>query len=309
MRGRLARSSSILFWIAIPCVVHAHTVSISTGELRVDGPTAVYELRIPLYEAASIQNPETALLDHIRFGDGHRTKSSCGPEGGMYVCTASFEFPALIPDRLSVECTFFQVTVPNHIHLLTAEQGKNQDQIVFDQTLPRGELRFRPPSPGEIIFRDLTNGAYRQVTSPASLLFLLGVGLASGSLRRAAGMIAVLIAVEWISPTLAARIPTTFSPQFLESAVALAVAYLAVEILFLPDGGGRWAAVAAAGVFEGVMFAGFPRNYLTGANLIQVAGAAVFTLVALRLKQSWRRPAAALVLVSALVWFAIRLVR
>jgi hypothetical protein len=284
-------------------------VSISTGELRVDGPTAVYELRIPIYEIANIQNPETALLDHIRFGDGHRTKSSCGPDGGMYVCTARYEFPALIPDRLSVECTFFQVTVPNHIHLLTAEQGKNQDQIVFDQTMPRGEVRFRPPSPGEIILRDLTNGVYRQVTSLASLLFLVGIALAARSVKQAGGMVAVLIAMEWISPALAAKIPTTFSPQFLDSAVTLAVAYLAVEILFLPDGGDRWAAVAAAGVFEGVVFAGFPRNYLAGANLIQVAGVVVFTLVALKLRQPWRRPAAALLLASALVWFAVRLLR
>jgi hypothetical protein len=225
----------------------------------------------------------------------------------MYVCTASYEFPALIPDRLDVECTFFQVTVPNHIHLLTAEQGKNQDQIVFDQTMPRGEVRFRPPSPSEIMLRDLTNGVYRQVTSFASLLFLAGIALAARSVRQAVGMAAVLIAVEWISPALAAKIPTTFSPQFLESAVTLAVAYLAVEILFLPDGGGRWAAVAAAGVFEGVMFGGFPKNYLVGANLIQVAGVGLFTLAALRLRQSWRRPAAALLLTSALVWFAVQL--
>jgi hypothetical protein len=309
MHGKVTPCASILFWIALPCLVHAHVVSISTGELRVDGPTAVYELRIPIYEAANIQNPETALLDHIHFGDGHRTKSSCRPDGGMYICTASYEFPALIPDRLRVECTFFQVTVPNHIHLLTAEQGKNQDQIVFDQTMSRGELRFRPPSPTEIILRDLTNGVYRQVTSLASLLFLVGIALAARSLKQAGGMIAVLIAVEWASPPLVAKIPTTFSPQFLESAVTLAVAYLAVEILFLPDGGGRWAAVAAAGVFEGVMFAGFPKNYLAGANLIQVSVVAVFTLAALRLRQPWRRPAAALLLASALLWFAIRLLR
>ncbi len=225
----------------------------------------------------------------------------------MFVCTASYEFPTLIPDKLHVECTFFQVTVPNHIHLLTAEQGKNQDQIVFDQTISTGEVHFRPPSPTEIVFRDLTNGAYRLATSVASLLFLIGIALAARANRQALGMVAVLIAVEWLSPALAAKIPTTFSPQFLESALALAVAYLAVEILFLPDGGGRWAAVVAAGAFEGVMFAGFPRNYLAGANLIQIVAVAVFTLAALRLKHSLRRPSAALLLASAIVWFGTRL--
>ncbi len=307
MHGRA--TVALLFWIALPRFAYAHTVSISTGELRVDGPTAVYELRIPIYEVANIQNPETTLLDHIRFGDGHRTKSSCRADGGMYVCTANYEFPTLIPDKLAVECTFFQVTVPNHIHLLTAEQGKNQDQIVFDQTLPRGELRFRPPSPAEMVVRDLTNGVYRQVTSPASLLLLVGIALAGRSWKQAGGMVAVLMAVEWLSPLLAAKIPTTFSPQFLESAVALAVAYLAVEILFLPDGGGRWAAVVGAGAFEGVMFAGFPKNYLVGANLVQILGVAMLTLAAFRVRPPWPRRIAGVLLGSALVWFGSRLLR
>lgn len=295
--------------LLVPFVLDAHTVSISTGELRVDGPTATYELRMPLYEIANLQNPETALLDHLRFGDGHRTKSSCMPEGGMYVCSANYEFPALIPDRLHVECTLFQVTVPNHIHLLTAEQGKNQDQVVFDQTLPTGEVHFRPPSPAEIVLRDLTKGAWRLLTSVASLLFLVGIAVAARSAKEAFGMVAVLVAAEWLSPTFAAKIPATLSPRFLESAVALALAYLAVEVLFLPDGGGRWVAVLAAGAFEGLSFAGFPKNYLAGANLVQVAGVALLTVAAIKWMRPWRRPSAAVVMAAALTWFAVRLLR
>jgi hypothetical protein len=295
-----------LVLLVLPLVLNAHVVSMSTGELRVDGPTAVYELRMPLYEVANIQNPETALLDHIRFGDGHRTKSSCHPDAGMLVCTADYEFPTLVPDKLDMDCTFFQVTVPNHIHLLTAEQGKNQDQIVFDQTISKGEVRFRPPSPAEITLRDLISGSWRLVTSVASLLFLAGIAVAARSFRDASGMLAVLLAAEWLSPTFAAKIPTTFSARFLESAVALALAYLMVEILFLPDGAGRWAAVIAAGAFEGVSFAGFPKNYLAGANLVQVVGVAALTFAALRLSR-WRRPAVAVLMAAALVWFGTRL--
>ena len=296
--------------LLIPTNLSAHTVSMSTGELRVDGPTAIFELRMPLYEITNIPNPETTLLDHLRFGEGHRTKSSCHADGGMYVCTADYEFPALIPDRLNVGCTLFQVTVPNHIHLLTAEQGKNQDQIVFDQTLPAGELRFRPPSTAEIILRDLTNGGWRLLTSVAGLLFLAGIAIAARSGKEAFGMVAALIAAEWLSPTLAAKIPATLSPRFLESAVTLALAYLMVEVLFLPDGAGRWVAVVAAGAFEGLSFAGFPKNYLVGANVVQLSGVAVLALAArfaLRSTLPWRRPFAALLLAAALAWFVWRL--
>ena len=50
--------------LAAAPALYAHVVSISTGEIRLDGPTAVYELRIPMYEAARAANPQTALLDH-----------------------------------------------------------------------------------------------------------------------------------------------------------------------------------------------------------------------------------------------------
>ena len=155
----------------------------STGELRVDGPTAVYELRIPMYEAAHVANPETALIDQVKFIGAHRTSSKCHEEDGTYVCVASYEFPTLI-DRVTVECTLFQVTVPNHVHLLRAVQGVNSDEAVFDQTLTRAEIRFRPPSRVELLTRDAGAGVWRAIASPA-VLFLLILILAARS--RAGG--------------------------------------------------------------------------------------------------------------------------
>lgn len=300
------RTSRWAFLVLTPALLKGHTVSISTGELRVDGPTAVFELRMPMYEVANLQNRAAVLLDHLRFGDGHRTKSSCREDGGIYVCTADYEFPALIPDKLGVECTLFQVTVPNHIHLLTAEQGKNQDQIVFDAHQPAGEIRFRPPSPAEIALRDLTKGGWRLLTSLGSVLFLLGIAAGARSANETASMLALLMAVEWLSPPIAARIPGNLSPGFLELAVTLSLAYLAVEVLFLADGGGRWAAVAAAGAFEGLSFAGFPRNYLVGANVVQMAAVTLFAFAVWGWLSTWRRWIAAALLAAAVIWFAYR---
>src|SRR5580704_13697618 len=110
----------------------AHVVSISTGELQMDGPTAVFELRIPWYEVAQVVHPETTLLDQFRFGDGHLTRSTCGEEDGSYVCRGEYEFPGLHPDSRQVERTLYRVTVHNHVHILTATQGTNTDQEVFD---------------------------------------------------------------------------------------------------------------------------------------------------------------------------------
>src|SRR5690348_5932992 len=101
----------------------AHVVSMSNGELRVQGRIATFELRIPMYEVAHVTNPETALLDHIKFEGAQRTSSACGEEDGTYVCRASYDFDRPVPDKIQVECTLFQVTVPNHVHLLYAVQG------------------------------------------------------------------------------------------------------------------------------------------------------------------------------------------
>ncbi len=169
------------FLLAAPA--WAHVVSMSTGEFRVDGPTAVYELRIPMYEAAHVSNPETALIDHVRFIGAHRTSSKCHEEDGTYVCVASYEFPTLI-DRVDVECTLYQVTVPNHVHLLRAVQGSNSDEAVFDQTITREVIRFRPPSRLEIASRDAAAGIHRAIASPA-VLFLLILILAARSGREA----------------------------------------------------------------------------------------------------------------------------
>jgi len=291
-----------------PCL-YAHVVSMSTGELRVDGPTAVFELRMPMYEVAHVQSPEQTLLQNIRFDGGHMTHSSCQSEGDTYVCTANYEFPALLPDKLNVECTFFTVTVPNHIHLLTASQGKNEDQLVFDRNITAGELRFRPPTAAEILLRDLTGGAWKLIHSFGGLLFLAGIALAARTWREASLFLVLFLIAEWLSPPLAGRIPVTLAPGFFESALALAMAYLAVEIVFLADGGGRWVAVAAAGAFEGLQFAGFPKNYLAGANAIQIVGAAALTYAAFRMPRVWRPPAAVAAGVAGLALFAVKLLR
>ncbi len=285
----------------------AHVVSMSTGELRVDGPTAVYELRIPMYEAAHVANPQTALIDHVRFIGAHRTSSKCHEEDGTYVCVATYEFPTLI-DRVEVDCTLYQVTVPNHVHLLRAVQGANSDEAVFDQTITKEEIRFRPPSRFEIASRDAAAGVHRAIASPA-VLFLLILILAARSGREAVVLAAMYLAGEWIMRPIAPRIPWPLSPRFIEAAMALTVAYLALEILTLPNAGKRWAVVLVLGLFHGLYFASFPAAYLGGAAVVQAALIGGLAWVTLRFAGSMtRRVGAVLLLCAGLGWFGTRMI-
>ena len=152
-----------LFLFLICTCAYAHVVSISSGELHVDGRTATYELRIPMYELTHVTHPETALLDQLKFEGARRTSSKCQEQDGTYICRADYEFDQPAPDKIEVECTLFQVTVPNHVHLLYAVQGPNSDQQVFDQSFRQAEVRFHPPSRAELIAKSAAAGIGRSV--------------------------------------------------------------------------------------------------------------------------------------------------
>ena len=51
----------------LACPAAAHVMSMSSGDLAIDGARAHYELRMPLYEVADVTSPERTLLEHVRF--------------------------------------------------------------------------------------------------------------------------------------------------------------------------------------------------------------------------------------------------
>jgi hypothetical protein len=196
------------------------------------------------------------------------------------------------------------VTVPNHVHLLYAVQGPNSDQEVFDQSFRQAEVRFHPPARAEVIAKAAAAGIGRLFKSVSGLLFLAVLVLAARNTREMGILTIVFIAGEWLARPLSPRIPMSFSPQFLEAVLALTVAYLASEIVFLPDSKARWAVVPVLGVAHGLMFAAFPASYLTAAAITQTILLSVLWLAARKLPKSWKRPAGAVMLLAGIGWFA-----
>ena len=289
-----------IFLIALP--VFAHVVSMSTGELRIDGPLADYELRIPMVEVAQMANPES-ILDYIHFDGGHRTSAKCADEDGTLVCHASYEFATLVPDRLGVECRFFDATVPNHVHWLHAVRGANSDQEIFDQAFPSSELRFRPPSRIETFLREFGLGFARAVRNWIGLLFILGLAIAA---PRAFVPLGCFLIGEAAAILIGPRIPWPMAPRFLEAAMALTVAYLAVEILMAsPEKSLAWI-VGVLGLFHGLGVSGFPIPYGVAAGVWQVAVFIGLAWGASRLAAVWKRRIAWGLLAAGLAGFAFR---
>jgi hypothetical protein len=293
----------LLLFVLLGCRAYAHVVSMSSGELHVNGRAATYELRIPMYEVAHVTNPETALLDQLKFEGAHRVSSQCREQDGTYICRADYEFDHPVPDKIEVECTLFQVTVPNHVHLLYAVQGPNSDQAVFDQSFRQVEVRFHPPSHAELVAKAAAAGIARLFKSVAGLLFLVVLVLAARTTREMGILTIVFIAAEWLARPIAPRIPMSFSPEFLETVLALTVAYLAAEIVFLPDSEARWAVVPILGIAHGLAFAAFPSSYLTAASITQALFLVALWLAARKMPPGWRRPAAGVMLVAGIGWF------
>src|SRR6185369_331866 len=104
----------LLIWAAILApVAAAHVVSMSNGDLTIEGTRARYELRIPMYEVAHVASPETTLLEHVKFTGATLLSKSCAPEPATdtYICRAEYQFAAPV-EQLAVECTLASITVP-----------------------------------------------------------------------------------------------------------------------------------------------------------------------------------------------------
>jgi hypothetical protein len=281
----------------------AHVVSMSSSELKVQDRMAAYELRMPLYEIVHVANPETALLDNVRFAEARRTSGVCREEDGIYVCRAAYEFARPVPEKLDVECRLFRVTVPNHVHLLHATQGPNGDQVVFDARFTTAEVRFRPPSAVEVFVRESSAGIARWFRSAPGLLFLVALALAARSWGEVALFAVLFVAGEWAARPLAPRVPLPLSQAFLEAAMALTSAYLAVDVLLLPKARARWAMIPFLGLVHGLSLAAFPANYLTGASAAQLVAMGIAPAAALRVPSGLRTILVAALLAGSLGWF------
>lgn len=311
-----------LCWLAGPA--QAHVMSMSTGDLRVTGGRLAYELRMPLYELAHVQAPERALFEHIRFASrgvaGRAVETSCRADEGqaLYICSAVYEFPEPV-ERLQVECTFHSVTVPNHVHLLRAQHGDRRDQAIFDFSFPKAEIRFEPPSPLETALTQTGAGLWRAWGGAAQVLFLASLVLAARSRRELMALTGMFLAGQTLAAWGVRLTPWQPAPRFVEAALALTIAYLAVEILLLPEAGSRWAVAGVLGAFHGLYFELFLRTtqfqpgfVLTGAALGDVLLIAGFAMVFRRIGRiaAALRPvqvSAGLLLVTGLAWFFVRL--
>jgi hypothetical protein len=314
-----------ILWLLYPTpVLFAHMMSMSTGDLTVTGDRTHYELRMPIYEIAHVRDPERSLFENIHFSSGgteaRLTNRACRENAGagVYLCTADYQFAAPV-DRVEVECTFHSVTVPNHVHLLRAQNGEKRDQAFFDYSFSRATLRFVPPSAAEVAATQAGSGAMCAIGGIVQILFLASLVLAARSRRELLALAGMFLAGQIASTVVVPLTGWQPASRFVEAAAALTIAYLAVEILMLPQAGSRWLVAGVLGIFHGLYFELFLRNtgygpgwVLTGAGLTELAVIALLGLIFSRIGRiaAALKPlqvSASLLLAFGMVWFYLRL--
>ncbi|MBL8220416.1 MAG: HupE/UreJ family protein [Bryobacterales bacterium] len=304
----------------------AHVISMSSGDFRIEGNRATYELRVPIYEIQHVAAPEKMLFENIRFASGgaaaRLVKRECAEDkaDASFRCKAVYEFPATV-EELEVVCTFHSVTVPNHVHLLRAYLGDKTDQAVFDFSTPKAVIRFRPPTALETFLTGAGSGFARAFSSGAAVLFLACLVLAA---RRSSELVVITAAFLGGEVGAALIVPLTEwnpAPRFVEAALALTIAYLAVEILTLPNAGQRWLVAAVLGMFHGLSYALYltstgydPFPVLLGMSAAELLAIAVFAMLMGRMARIFSsiaplasRIAACFLLLTGLSWFFLRL--
>jgi len=315
---------ALLLYLASPLA--AHVISMSSGDFRIEGSRATYELRVPIYEIQHVPAPEKMLFENIRFASGgaagRLAGKSCAEDkdDASFRCKAHYEFPAPV-EELEVVCTFHSVTVPNHVHLLRAYLGDKTDQAVFDFSAPKAVIRFRPPTAFETFVTAAGSGFARAFSSAAAVLFLACLALAA---RRGSELVVITSAFLAGEVGAALIVPMTEwnpAPRFVEAALALTIAYLAVEILTLPNAGQRWLVAAVLGMFHGLSYALYltstgydPFAVLLGMAVAELLAIAVFAMLMARMGRVFpsiaplaSRIAACFLLLTGLSWFFLRL--
>jgi hypothetical protein len=318
----IAALLALLTLLAIPAA--AHMVSISTSELHVTGNKARFELKVPIYETELMEEPQRMLFEqfHLRSAgeDGKPTNVQCREDGAeqMFVCTASYEFSAPV-DVIEVECRFYKITVPNHVHILRAYRGEVADQAIFDFTVPSVSINFVPPSFWETASQQVGGGARRAVGGLAAILFLLALVVAARSRKELLYLAGMFVAGQAVACVALPMIAWNPAPRFVEAAAALTIAYLAVEVLLLPKAGQRWLVVAVLGLFHGLYLSLFLREtrfstwyVLSGSLVADVLVIGLLTALWVRVrplaKDDWAdRIVAAGLLLFGLGWFFYRL--
>jgi HupE / UreJ protein len=293
LMGRVIRVSSLaaiaLAVLAPARLAFAHAVGVSSGEYRLDGKVLYGDIGMAARELArwvpAIDTNHDGTIDTEEVTAG-REAVARALVGGLVVngdaspCAGSLDRAWVleaedgavfqvrytcpeVPGRLTLAFPLLDALPAGHRHMARLfRAGKAQVKI-----LDRGHATWTLDGTGptssaalSMAWSMLKLGVEHILTGADHLVFLLGLILVGGSLRALIGVVSAFTLAHSITLALAALSVFTPSPRLVEPAIALSIAYVGVENLFVTDVRNRWRITFPFGLIHGFGFAGALRE-------------------------------------------------
>jgi hydrogenase/urease accessory protein HupE len=293
LRGAASLLAAIVLLLLAPeRLAFAHAVGVSSGEYRLDGKVLYGDIGMSGRELArwlpAIDTNQDEAIDADELAAGQETvaraltsgltvqadgKACLGSldrawvlegEGGV-VFQVRYTCPE-VPVRLALTLPMLDTLAAGHRHLARVFRACKPQVKVLDRAHNTWDLAdANAPSSagstgGSLAWSMLKLGVEHILTGADHLVFLLGLILVGGSFRSLLAVVSAFTLAHSITLALATLSVFAPSPRFVEPAIALSIAYVGVDNLFVKDASKRWRITFPFGLIHGFGFAGALRE-------------------------------------------------
>ncbi|HTA89494.1 MAG TPA: HupE/UreJ family protein [Polyangiaceae bacterium] len=282
----------VLVALAPERLAFAHAVGVSSGEYRVDGKVLYGDIGMAGRELArwlsAIDTNHDDAIDSDELAAGQDTvaralASGLTVQADGKVCPGSLDRAWVlegeggvvfqvhytcpeVPAHLALAMPMLDALAAGHRHLARVFRAGKAQVKVLDRAHATWDLDEANASSsgagtvGSLGWSMLKLGVEHILTGADHLVFLLGLILVGGSFRSLFGVVSAFTLAHSITLALAALSIFAPSPLFVEPAIALSIAYVGIENLFVKDASKRWRITFPFGLIHGFGFAGALRE-------------------------------------------------
>jgi hypothetical protein len=291
MRGT-ARVSVLAAWVvalvAVAVTSSAHALGLSLGEYRLDGTALTGALTFARTELVlavpELEQGDALLSDAVLAAHKDAIRrivvDRIHVNSGGVACPGTLETAALtgtdavvlstrfscasVPRSLDIDFGAVEILPRGHRHLAHAVLGgTSADWVASSGSTEKhllvgpGDAEAAQKKPALPLFR---MGIEHILTGYDHLMFLAGLVLVSVRVKPLLGAVTAFTVAHSLTLALAALGVWAPSPRIIEPGIALSIAYVGVENIFLANAAGRWRITFPFGLLHGFGFASALRE-------------------------------------------------
>jgi len=288
--GRIAAvlAAALALAAAAERVAQAHAVGVSSGEYRLDGTNLYADLGLADRELArwqpALDKDHDGAISADELAAGHDLVGRALMAGltvtagerrclgtmdrawvtdgdGGAVLQVRFACPGP-PARLTLAAPLLAALAPGHRHVARLFWNGKAHATVVDRAHPTWTVTdaAAAASAASLAWAMLKLGFEHILTGFDHLIFLFGLILVGGRLRSLIGVISAFTLAHSLTLALSTLSVFAPSPRLVEPAIALSIAYVGSENVFVPDARRRWRITFPFGLIHGFGFAGALRE-------------------------------------------------